>query len=102
MTTVEIVFSGRGYDPATCITAGEMSKLGFEIPARVPDCAWIPKLSLIFSVHNITSQMTHDTNYIAVEFKSSKPFYWERTTFETEMTPDEIRKSVEQKERERE
>lgn len=34
------------YDPATCITAGELRAMGMPIPGHIPDCGWIPRWSM--------------------------------------------------------
>lgn len=31
------------YDPASCVTAGELRAMGCAVPEKVPDCAWVPK-----------------------------------------------------------
>jgi len=37
------------YDPELCVTAGELRAAGATgIPDEVPDCAWVPRLSLLF------------------------------------------------------
>ncbi len=33
------------YDPHTCVTAGELRKIGMHIPDSIPDCAWVPRWS---------------------------------------------------------
>ena len=35
------------YDPATCVTAGELRRLGFPIPEGIPDVAWVPRMALL-------------------------------------------------------
>lgn len=35
------------YDPATCQTAGELRAAGIQIPTGIPDCAWIPRGSMV-------------------------------------------------------
>jgi hypothetical protein len=35
------------YDPATCVTAGELRALGFPIPEGIPDVAWCPRSALL-------------------------------------------------------
>lgn len=42
------------FNPATCVTAGELRAIGIAIPGCVPDCGWVPRhavdLDLSFSV----------------------------------------------------
>ena len=39
------------YDPATCITAGELRSMGMKIPDTVPDCGWIPRFGIKMENH---------------------------------------------------
>ena len=37
------------YDAELCVTAGELRAAGaLDIPDGVPDCAWVPRASLLF------------------------------------------------------
>lgn len=31
------------YDELTCYTAGEIRRMGANVPDHIPDCAWIPR-----------------------------------------------------------
>jgi len=35
------------YDPKTCVTAEELRAMGVVFDADVPDCAWVPRASLV-------------------------------------------------------
>lgn len=38
------------YDPKTCITAGEFREMGATLPEGIPDCAWVPRDSVTWSL----------------------------------------------------
>ena len=66
----------ESYDPATCITAGELREAGAEVPDNVPDCGWVPRASMRLT----PGKATHDTKTkrlsIDVGLTFTEPFRW--------------------------
>lgn len=78
------------YNAETCITVGEMRGLGWPIPERLPDCAWIRR----DSVH--VKSMSHCSTpediaagvlRLDTEITFAEPFNWIDLTFTIGPTP---------------
>jgi hypothetical protein len=37
------------YDPRTCVTARELRGIGMTLAETIPDCAWVPRDSILYS-----------------------------------------------------
>lgn len=65
------------YDAATCITAGELREAGMVIETDIPDCAWIPHISITYGR---TLAASHDaasgTIILSLVMHVSEPFRW--------------------------
>jgi len=64
------------YDAATCITAGELREMGCEIPAKVPDCAWVPRHAMIMGDVSARLDPLRDTLDCTVLLSFAQPFRW--------------------------
>ena len=63
--------SNEEYDPATCITAGELRGYGIHIDSGIPNCAWVKRSS----VENTRSEVTID-GVLTINVKFNEPFKW--------------------------
>lgn len=71
--------SRREYDPATCVTAGELRELGFPIPASIPDVAWCLRSSLVPKLKDVQGSDGEYTIHFTIEFM--KPLEWIQMDF---------------------
>ena len=74
------------YDPVTCVTAGELRASGFPVPNDIPDCGWIPRVSVHVAdvtVGEVTDGGDGRLN-IAMEIRYSEPFQWLVADFDVE------------------
>lgn len=67
------------YDPETCITAGELRKVGLiNLPDNVPDCAWIPRWAYELGVDECTESDEEQGQVgIRMTVRFTQPFRWE-------------------------
>ncbi|ASD50487.1 hypothetical protein FDI24_gp206 [Acidovorax phage ACP17] len=42
----------QAYDLDQCYTAGELRSRGYNFPEVVPDCAWVPRDSVVFKIED--------------------------------------------------
>jgi len=68
------------YDPDTCFTAGELRDIGYPIPKRIPDVAWIPKWSMR-PLPNTCRTFLADSCIVRFEVEFTQPFRWLECTF---------------------
>lgn len=68
------------YDPATCVTAGELRRLGFPIPEGVPDVAWVPRMALLSAFHNAEAGPDGSMN-LKFNVHFTQPFRWVQVDF---------------------
>ena len=68
------------YSAETCITAGELRRMGCEISTRIPDCGWIPRYSIIMKTGETTIEGDKVSCYVEVAFL--EPFQWINLTVE--------------------
>lgn len=68
------------YDPETCITAGEMRCLGFEVPENIPDAAWCRRSSLHMVLDNV-AQGENNTVVMNFMIHLSEPLQWVELDF---------------------
>jgi hypothetical protein len=67
---------GAGFDPKTCITAGDLRWMGISLPEDIPDCAWVKRSALQLSLESIRDG-SGDRNLIldfTVQFE--QPLQW--------------------------
>jgi hypothetical protein len=81
--TLKIFSPSDTYDEKTCITAGELRDTGWNIPANVPDCAWIPRGSIIPKIGDI-SEGEQGVMKISVMGTFTCPFKWLEGTYTIE------------------
>lgn len=63
------------YDSTICITAEELRDIGIEVPETIPDCAWVPRWALRFSVGEVVAvDATRYTTNCRIGF--AQPFRW--------------------------
>ncbi len=63
------------YDPATCITAGELRQLGIALPEGIPDCGWVPRAAI--RSHVTGSQITPaGALEVDMTVRFDEPFRW--------------------------
>jgi len=65
------------YDHKSCITAAELRDMGAVIPERIPDCAWVPRSSVMpvsfsFDKSNSTKGIIAGKGTLSI----SQPFQW--------------------------
>ena len=73
------------YDETTCITAKELRTMGVTISDDVPDCAWIPRSSLIPDPESLILKTDPcDSTRFTGTFLliPTEPFRWIETSFE--------------------
>lgn len=66
------------YDPATCITAGELRAVGVPVPDNIPDCGWVPRWAWTFKAEPAEHQAAQSPDVISMEVshRFSEPFRW--------------------------
>ncbi len=65
------------YDPATCQTAGELRAAGMQIPATIPDCAWIPVGSMVVvGEPKVTAKAPNLLTVQGLRVMFTVPFRW--------------------------
>jgi hypothetical protein len=62
------------YNEATCTTAGQLRRLGLDIPEGIPDRAWVPKAALKSRVTYAAYQGERIAISIAIDMV--QPFRW--------------------------
>lgn len=79
------------YDPATCVTAGELRSYGIVIPESIPDCAWIPSGTMKLEVDRVEGDAANIVTKVTLTARLSEPFRWIEGTFSIEEreTPEE-------------
>jgi hypothetical protein len=77
------------YDPATCITAGELRAVGIPVPESVPDCGWIPRGSMAPGPEEPTTSYDPATGIITAMIPTcfTQPFRW----FELDLATNTVR-----------
>lgn len=73
------------YDERTCITAGEMRAAGYPVPERIPDCAWVPRASIVPSVGGI--RLDGDVLRGTITLRFTVPWSW----LECEVAIDDVK-----------
>lgn len=76
------------YDPVTCIHAGELRQMGFNVPSEIPDCGWVPRGSMQTVASSSTASddsMVLTTN---LEVTFTQPFKWFSASFTAEKRKD--------------
>ena len=68
------------YDPATCITAGDLRQLGFPIPEGVPDVAWVPRMAF-FSAFQSAEAGPDGSMNLKFNVRFTHPFRWIQVDF---------------------
>lgn len=64
------------YDPKTCVTAGEVRAMGGNVPAAVPDCAWIRRVALRFIDSTVSGDRTARELTVSMSFVIDDPWRW--------------------------
>lgn len=69
--------AAQGMFPNASVTAGELRGLRVNIPAEVPDCAWVPRSALSFGepVTTLGEEMRMHTE---IPITVDAPFRWEK------------------------
>lgn len=68
------------YDPATCVTAGELREIGIPVPVSLPDVAWCPRSALRWACQG--AETGPDSSWslkLAVTF--TEPMRWLQVDF---------------------
>ena len=68
------------YSEEDCITAGELRAMGCEISDRIPDCAWVPRYSIIMNAGE--TRIEGDKVVCDVYVGFLEPFKWINLTVE--------------------
>lgn len=59
------------------ITAGDLRRMGAEIPEDIPDCAWIPAYALQVIVHDVSlSEVELGKVTATFDLKINAPWQW--------------------------
>jgi hypothetical protein len=68
------------YDKDTCYTAKELRAVGYPIPSKIPDRAWVHKWSLRTLPNCSVERLSDDDNsfVVTMEVEFSEPFRWEK------------------------
>lgn len=78
------------YDPETCLTAGELRATGAHVPENIPDCAWVPRCSVVVRRPPSVDIDPIDPTIIRVDttMEFTAPFRWIKVeaTFNKEET----------------
>lgn len=67
------------YNPATCVTAGELRAAGIPIRDSVPDCGWIRRGAMRVKFTTPTGtrdEIAADILSLDVEVEFTEPFHW--------------------------
>jgi len=78
MTKAKLISPGDEYNEHTCITAAELREMGFKIPEHIPNCAWVPRDSLL-PVGDLSIEAdSHDNSrfHMSLFTRFTKPFKW--------------------------
>lgn len=62
------------YDPRRCITAAELRSVGVDVPNTIPNTAWIPKRSIVFS--EVETDQYPVLVEAVVSMQINEPFRW--------------------------
>ena len=62
------------YDPVKCVTAKELRDIGWPVPHSVPECAWVPRSSLVVDDCDMSASENRLDMSISVKF--TVPFQW--------------------------
>ena len=62
------------YDPRTCVKAKELREMGMDLPASIPDEAWVPRHAMEASPGKL--KMEGDVIEGFVNFNFTEPFRW--------------------------
>lgn len=65
-----------GYSPGTCFTAGELRGMGADVPADVPDFAWVPRQSVHLGTVQVETGDDPENITARVGVKLTEPFRW--------------------------
>jgi hypothetical protein len=72
------------YDPAVHVTAKELRAIGFAISPEIPDCAWVPRLSLVWKPHNLQHAAQPAAVFADGLVHFTVPFQWLEVTVTVE------------------
>lgn len=64
------------YDHKTCITAGEVRAMGGDVPAAVPDCAWVRRTSLKFGDSHVSGDREARELTVSMAITIDEPWRW--------------------------
>jgi hypothetical protein len=67
------------YDPETCVTAGQLRRIGFGIPDLVPEMAWVSKSDISKEVDVDASPGYGGTHSLVALHSPSLFFRWDET-----------------------
>jgi hypothetical protein len=70
----------KEYDLVTCITAGEIRSMGFQLPGLIPDRGWIPRASMQIRAKDTRVLTAHGTLEIDYTVSFLQPFTWVNLT----------------------
>lgn len=67
------------YNEETCIHAGELRAMGFEIEERIPDCAWVHRSAL--SNFEVSGDVIENADSkrlpsMSISLEITEPFHW--------------------------
>ena len=82
----------RDYDPRLHVTAGELRKLGVELPEKIPDVAWVPRAALRFGKPEAEMD-GEDSMTVTVPVEALEAFRWVRIEF---TVPEEQREDLDE------
>lgn len=66
------------YDPATCITAGELREMGFPVPDEIPDCGWVPRTEMVMNAEPESTPEDINAQILRMDMRLDfkVPFKW--------------------------
>ena len=62
------------YDPKTCFTAKDLRKMGYAVPAHIPDEAWVPKTSVKSQPTGSVERLPGNKAAVYMRLTLSEPF----------------------------
>lgn len=68
-------------EAANRVTAGELRTLGLRIPETIPDCAWVPRTSLVIGEHRAIVSADGQRLDVEVDIGIGAPFRWVEAEF---------------------
>jgi hypothetical protein len=78
-----------GYDPETCITAGELRALRVPVPSHIPDVAWTLRGSLQSVPESTIVEVDEDGKvHYSCEWTFIYPFHWVTVDVELEKSEE--------------